>query len=326
MPESPPLDILNFWRALGSYDWWKVALELLVIGTVLFWVVRFLQGTRGARLLKGILLVLIGGYIAVRVMERSFDLIALGYLYDRFLLFASLAIVVVFQPELRRALMRLGETRLFSSGPTQVEAQIGEIIEAVRFCSKRKIGALIALEREVALTGTAEGATRLDADLTSRLLTTIFWPNSPLHDLGVVVSKGRVAYAGVQFPLAESGEIEKDLGSRHRAAVGMSNDSDAVVVVVSEESGVISVAQYGKLRRKFTPEALQELLEDELGEDADAGEGFSAQEDGGEPDDAEDAKKLAGKAGKAAGDAKADAGKLSGRKSDAATESKKNAA
>jgi diadenylate cyclase len=157
---------------------------------------------------------------------------------------------------------------LFSAGPTEVEAQIGEIVEAVKFCAKRKIGLLIAIERDVALAGAADGATRIDADLTSRLLTTIFWPNSPLHDLGVVVTKGRVAWAGVQFPLSEGGEVDKDLGSRHRAAVGMSNDSDALVVVVSEETGVISVAQFGKLRRKFTPETLQTYLDDELGEDA----------------------------------------------------------
>ena len=261
-------DVLNFnglLIALRSYTWWKVALELLVIGAVVFWVIRFLQGTRGARLLKGILLVLITGYIVVRILERSFNLITLGYLYDRFLLFAGVAVVVVFQPELRRALMRLGETRLFASRTT-TDARIDALVEAGSFCSKRKIGALIAVERDVALASTAEGATLLDAELTSRLLNTIFWPNSPLHDLGVVISKGRIMYAGVQFPLAESGEIEKDLGSRHRAAVGMSQDSDALVIVVSEETGTISVAQYGRLARKLGVDGLRTLLHSELGD------------------------------------------------------------
>src|SRR5205823_895543 len=130
---------------------------------------------------------------------------------------------------------------------------------------RRNIGALIAIEREIGLGGIAESGTRLNADLTAPLLNTIFWPNSPLHDLGVVVSQGRVMYAGVQFPLAESGELEKELGSRHRAAVGMSQESDAVVLVVSEETGDISIAERGQLIRKLTPETLRGLLSELLG-------------------------------------------------------------
>ncbi|MEM6560676.1 MAG: diadenylate cyclase CdaA [Planctomycetota bacterium] len=278
-------DVLNLnglLIALRSYTWWKVALELLVIGVVVFWVIRFLQDTRGARLLKGILLVLISGYIIVRILDRSFELITLGYLYSRFLLFAGAAIVVVFQPELRRALMRLGETRLFASR-SNADARVEALVEAASFCAKRKIGALIAVEREVALAGTAENATKLDAELTSQLLNTIFWPNSPLHDLGVVISKGRVMFAGVQFPLAESGELERDLGSRHRAAVGMSQDSDALVIVVSEETGQISLAQYGKLNRKLKPDVLRSMLERGLNDDDPDDAGFSDTD--GEPDD-----------------------------------------
>ena len=281
MAVTQPFIFDNFLTALRSYPAWKIGLELLVIGTVLFWVVRFLQGTRGARLLRGILVVLIGGYVAVRAFDGAFGTIALDWLYNRFLLFASVATVVVFQPELRRALMRLGDTRFFAGGGAGPQTQVDEVVEAARYCSKRKIGALIALERDVALAGGTEGATRLDAELSSRLLTTLFWPNSPLHDLGVIVSKGRVSHAGVQFPLAESGEIQKDLGSRHRAAVGMSADSDALVVVVSEETGAISVAEGGKLRRKLKPDELHALLEEGLNDAekpdpaAGGGDGFS---------------------------------------------------
>jgi diadenylate cyclase len=128
---------------------------------------------------------------------------------------------------------------------------------------------LIAIEREVGLGGIAESGTRLNADLTSDLLNTIFWPNSPLHDLGVIISQGRVAYAGVQFPLAESGDLERELGSRHRAAVGMSQESDAVVLVVSEETGDVSIAERGQLIRKLTPEGLRGLLSELLGRAAD---------------------------------------------------------
>src|SRR5262249_2291879 len=133
------------------------------------------------------------------------------------------------------------------------------------FCAKRKIGALIAIEREVGLGGIAETGTRINADLSADLLETIFFPNTPLHDLGVVISGGKIAYAGVQFPLAEEGTLERELGSRHRAAVGLSNESDAVIIVVSEETGDISIAERGVLVRKLTPDALRGLLAELLG-------------------------------------------------------------
>jgi diadenylate cyclase len=161
--------------------------------------------------------------------------------------------------------MRLGETRLFRGFSTQLNDDIDALVEAATFLSRRKIGAVIAIERDVGLGGIAENGTRLNAELTAELLNTIFWPNSPLHDLGVVVSNGRVAYAGVQFPLAESGELEKELGSRHRAAVGMSQETDSVVLVVSEETGDISIAERGQLLRKLTPETLRGLLSELLG-------------------------------------------------------------
>jgi len=171
----------------------------------------------------------------------------------------------VFQPEIRRALMRLSETRIFRSLNNQLNEDIDALVESATFLSRRKIGALVAIERDVALGEVAESGTKINADLTADLLNTIFWPNSPLHDLGVVVQAGRVAYAGVQFPLAESGELEKELGSRHRAAVGMSQESDAVVVVVSEETGDISIAERGQLIRKLSPDTLRGLLTELLG-------------------------------------------------------------
>jgi diadenylate cyclase len=255
----------DFLRAISSYPWWQVLIELLIIGSVVYWVISFLQGTRGARLLKGIVVLLITIYVVVRLLAGRFGLQRIEFLYGRFLLAAGFAIVVVFQPELRRALMRLGETRLFRSFSTQLNDDIDALVESATFLSRRKIGAVVAIERDVGLGGIAETGTRLNAELTAELLNTIFWPNSPLHDLGVVVSNGRVTYAGVQFPLAESGELEKELGSRHRAAVGMSQETDAVVLVVSEETGDISIAERGQLLRKLTPETLRGLLSELLG-------------------------------------------------------------
>jgi diadenylate cyclase len=250
----------SFLRALGSYKPFSVALELLIIGTVVFWVIRFLRGTRGARMLKGVAFVLISLYLVVSLVGSQLGLDRIEFLYGRLLYFAFFAIVVVFQPELRRALMRLGETRLFRSWSSQINEEIEALVEAATFLSRRKIGALIAIEREVGLGGIAESGTRINGDLTASLIETIFWPNAPLHDLGVIVSQGKVAYAGVQFPLAESGELERELGSRHRAAVGLSQESDAVVLVVSEETGDVSIAERGQLIRKLTPEGLRGLL------------------------------------------------------------------
>jgi diadenylate cyclase len=249
---------------------WATAVEMLLIGLAVYWVLRFLRGTRGARMLKGIASILIIVNLIVRLLAAKFNLVQIDFLYDKFLGIASLVVIVVFQPELRRALMRLGETRLFRGFSQQVNEDIDALVESATFCSRRKIGALIAIERETGLGGIAESGTRLNGELSAELLNTIFWPNSPLHDLGVIVSGGRVMYAGVQFPLAESGELEKELGSRHRAAVGMSQESDAVVLVVSEETGDVSIAERGQLIRKLTPEGLRGLLGELLGRSADA--------------------------------------------------------
>ena len=260
----------SFWRSVRAYPLWQVTIELLLIGAVVYWVIRFLRGTRGARMLKGVAFVLISLYLIVRLVGTQFGLNRIEFLYRQFLIFASVATVVVFQPELRRALMRLGETRLFRSWSNQVSDEIDALVEAATFLSRRKIGALVAIERDVGLGGIAESGTRVGADLSAPLLETIFWPNSPLHDLGVIVRAGKIEYAGVQFPLAESGDLERELGSRHRAAVGMSQESDAVVLVVSEETGDVSIAERGQLIRKLTPEGLRGLLSELLGRPSDA--------------------------------------------------------
>ena len=262
---SDLFDLRRFLRSLHAYQWWQVTIELLLIGLVVYWVFRFLRGTRGARMLKGIAFVLIALYLIISLVAKTVGLERIEFLYGQFLQFASIAIIVVFQPELRRGLMRLGETRLFRGFSDQLNEEIDALVESAIFCSRRKIGALIAVEREVGLGGIAESGTRINAELTAELLNTIFWPNSPLHDLGVIVSQGRVAYAGVQFPLAESGDLERELGSRHRAAVGMSQESDALVLVVSEETGDVSIAERGQLIRKLTPEGLRDLLGELLG-------------------------------------------------------------
>jgi diadenylate cyclase len=258
-------------RTIQSTGLWNVLIELLLIGLFVYTVIRFLRGTRGARLLKGVGVLLVVLYLIVRIFGSAMNLDRLEFLYSKFLLVASLALAVVFQPEIRWALMRLGETRLFRPLTSQLDLQIDSLVESALFLSKRKIGALVAIERQVGVGGIAESGTRLNAELTSALLNTIFWPNSPLHDLGVIVSNGRILYAGVQFPLAEADELEQELGSRHRAAVGMSQETDAVVLVVSEETGDVSIAEGGRLLRKLNADALRSILGELLGAPGDSG-------------------------------------------------------
>lgn len=258
-------DFETIFRPLRAYIWWQVIVELALIGVVLYWVVSFLRGTRGARLLKGAGVLMITLYVLVRLVADKWELQRIVFLYGAFLQFAFIAIIVVFQPELRRALMRLGETKLFRSRTAEVNDLVEALVDSAAFLSKRRIGALVAIEREIGLGGIADSGTRLNADVSAEMLNTIFWPNSPLHDLGVIISQGRLAHAGVQFPLAESGDLARELGSRHRAAVGMSLESDAIVLVVSEETGDISIADNGQLLRRLSLEQLRTLLLEMLG-------------------------------------------------------------
>lgn len=253
----------DFRQTVANNEWWSLLLQWFLIGAVIYLVVRFLRGTRGARLLRGIAFLLIVLYVFVGLLGERLG--AIQVLSERVVAVIAFAIIVVFQPELRRAIMRLGETSLFRGFSRMASEEVEQLVEAAVFLSRRKIGALVAIEREVGLGGLAESGTRLNAELSAPLLNTIFWPNSPLHDLGVIISQGKVAFAGVQFPLAEEGTLERELGSRHRAAVGMSQESDAVVLVVSEETGDISIAERGQLFRKLTPDALRGLLVELLG-------------------------------------------------------------
>jgi diadenylate cyclase len=241
-----------------SYPPWIVLLELLLIGVVVHLVVEFLRGTRGARMIKGIALFLVAAYVIIKLGGEK--LRRVDYLYSQLLFFATFAIVVVFQPELRRALIRLGEARLFRGVVNPMRSSVDTLCRCAAYCSKNRIGALIAIEREVGLLGLSETGTVINATLSAELLNTIFWPGSMLHDMGVIVRDGKLAAAGVQFPLADSGDLDTELGARHRAALGLSEETDAVIIVVSEETGTITVAEHGRLIRNLTVEGLEALL------------------------------------------------------------------
>ncbi len=246
---------------LSGYNPIEVLIQLALIWMMVYAIWSFLRGTRGARVLKGVGLILMVAVLLFAGLggdTPGFE--PLRYLLEKSLGFAALALVIVFQPELRRAMVRLGEARLFRNSSRDVDHVIGQIVDAVEEMSKNKIGAIIAIEREVGLEGIVESGTTMNAELSAELLKTIFWPGTVLHDMGVVIREGRIAAAGVQFPLAEGEDISQELGSRHRAAVGLSMEADALVIVVSEETGAISLAERGQLLRKLSPDGLRAIL------------------------------------------------------------------
>ncbi len=239
-------------------------IELLLIGTVVYAVLRFLQGTRGARLVRAVITILVVSFAVVWLIAGRYEFDRINVLYPYFLLGVFLISLVAFQTELRRLLLRLGEGRLLQHWMVMGDQIVGPIVTAVERMARKKVGALIAIERSTEIGGVIETGVRLDASVTTELLETIFWPGTPLHDLGVIISHGRVVAAGCQFPMAESGDLDRSLGSRHRAGLGMSHEADAIVIIVSEETGAISVAIRGRLRRAMTGDALRETLEKEL--------------------------------------------------------------
>lgn len=260
-----PQRIQSLLERLQTYNVWEVGLEMLIIGVFVYAVLRFVRGTRAAGALKGLLVLLVVVTVVSRVIGGGASFQRLGLLYDRFVALVAVALVVIFQPELRRALVRLGETPFFRSTPKDIQHIAGEIVSAVGYLSRSKFGAIIALERTIGLAGLVEGGTVLNAELTGRLLQTIFFPGSALHDLAVIIKGRTVAAAGVQLPLAEPGEMpDPTLGSRHRAAVGLSKECDAVVIVVSEETGAIRIAERGRLTEPLTLDVLRRQIEERL--------------------------------------------------------------
>ncbi len=275
---------------LLDYDLLEVLLELAVIWIVVYLGYRFVRGTRAAGAFKGVLVVLIVSALGVRLFEQSGLLPRLAALYDKFLGLLAIALLVTFQPALRRALIRLGETPFFRMAAKDVKPVVDAVVGACEFLSKNKFGAIVAIEQRIGLRDTVEAGRILNADVSAHLLNSIFWPNSPLHDMGVVIRGHKLVAAGVQFPLAEPPEMpDQHLGTRHRAAVGLAKVSDAIIVVVSEETGAISLAQGAELLRWLTPDQLRTELTSRLAR------GSVVRED-----DDEDEEQPAGEKGRAA--------------------------
>lgn len=280
--------IQDLWGRLGAYSPASVVVELALIGVVVWLAVRFVQGTRAAGAIKGVLLLLLVGTMAVQVLGGASTLPRLAYLYDRLLAVVAIGLVVIFQPELRRALIRIGETSLFRHGPGALGEVVDPVVGAASYLAKSRFGAIIVLQRQIGLAGLVEGGTVLNARLSEPALQTIFFPGTALHDLAVIVQGKTIVAAGVQLPMAEPRDMpDPSMGARHRAAVGLTKECDALVVVVSEETGFIRVAERGRLTGPLTGPTLREVLAARLG----APTGGASEADGdesAEPDDGRD--------------------------------------
>ena len=235
--------------------WWRPVLEILILTVGIYYAFRFVRGTRGAPVVTGFVVVL----LAFVMVSYLLKLQVLQWILGAFSAFFLLAVVVIFQPELRRMLAELGNLPLFATASEQRE-NIEVIIQTVERLSEVRIGALIAIEQSIQLQEAVESGIVVDCEATPEMLETIFFPNNAIHDGGVIIKGGRIAYAACIFPLTQRRDLNKSLGTRHRAAIGLSEETDAVVVAVSEETGAISYAYKGQFVRGVTLEELRAFL------------------------------------------------------------------
>ena len=245
----------GFWAGWKWVGWpgWSGMVEIAALAAVFYYGMLFFRGTRGAQMLWGFL-----SLVAMLFVTRVLSLNTLNWLLQQVTGSLVVAAVVIFQPEIRRALAELGKQHLRVKEEREDVAD--EVAEAVLAMSAEKCGALIALERGVGTKGVLEQETRLDAVVSSKLLRSIFYPRSALHDGGVVIEGGRVRAAGCVFPLSENRMAGRS-GTRHRAALGLSEETDALVLVVSEETGAVSLAVGGHLRRGLDEKELRRYLQ-----------------------------------------------------------------
>ncbi|MGA9468736.1 MAG: diadenylate cyclase CdaA [Exiguobacterium marinum] len=255
---------LNLSENVHWYDYLNDVLDIVVVTYVIYKLMMIVRGTKAVQLIKGISIILVSWFLS-----GFFGLKTLQFLLNQVITYGLLGIIIIFQPELRRGLEHLGRTsNLFGRTGTSDEEQQRQMIEAIvssaQYMSKRRIGALIAIERDTGLNEYVETGIRMDSHITSQLIINLFIPNTPLHDGAMIIQDGKIAAAACYLPLSESPHIDKALGTRHRAAIGVSEVTDSVTLTVSEETGAVSLAIAGRLYRELDEEALRNKLIQEL--------------------------------------------------------------
>jgi len=250
---------------------WRQAIEVVILWLIIYNTYRYFRATRGARIFTA----LVALYIGMTLLSGWLDLSVIGWLLKYVSVFLAIALVVIFQPELRRALAELGSHRIFSAMNERTRRLFADhLVEIVENLSRRRVGALIAIERGIDLKQYLETGTGMDCELTPALVYTVFHKGTTLHDGGMIVRMAdeRIAGAGCVFPLIQRELSDQSIGLRHRAAMGITEESDAIALVVSEETGAISIAINGKLERDLEGEALRERLNELLGNEEPEGE------------------------------------------------------
>lgn len=258
-------DVLSsLWSVITSMKFPTDYIDIVLVAVLLYYCIRIIRDVRAGQLLKGIALILV-----IMQVARIMNLSALSYIIDNMLQYGFLAIIVVFQPELRTVLEKMGRTNLrniniFNTQKDDLRSKTANVIDQVCICCKdlsaRRIGGLLVFERSTKLGDIINTGIAVDSDITSQMLGTIFFPNTPLHDGAVIIRDNRIAAAGCLLPLSQRMEISSSLGTRHRAAVGVSEVSDAFTVVISEETGRISYAYNSEITIGVTVEELKEIL------------------------------------------------------------------
>jgi diadenylate cyclase len=239
--------------------YWRTVVEIVILAIVIYYVAVVVRGTRGAAIFTGLLVLL----LALAIITHVLELVVLKWLIGLLTPFFAIALVVIFQPELRRMLAQLGNVQLFASTREQRE-NIEVVIQTVERLADVRIGALMAIEQSSQLTAYVEAGIPVDCVATPEMLECVFFPNNAIHDGGVILHNGRIVSAACIFPLSRRQDLNKSLGTRHRAALGLSEETDAIVVVVSEETGMVSHAFRGQLVRGLSLEELRAFLTAQL--------------------------------------------------------------
>lgn len=247
------------------YGLGTIVIEVAIFTVFIYIVLRFLWATRGSVLIRGLGLLLTIAAIGFFLLTQTLELDRVNFLVDHLAPSVVLGLIVVFHPEIRRAIVQIGDAALFRRFFRRDTKIVPRLLRAIARLSKERIGALIAIERDSTLAELTENGITIDAELNSYLIESIFYPKSALHDGGVVVRDDRIVAASCLFPLSQNPEVDKRLGTRHRAALGLAEDTDAFVLVVSEETGKISTASGGKLNFDLTLEQVEQQLDEALG-------------------------------------------------------------
>jgi len=241
------------------FSHWKDILDIILVTGLFYAMIKFLRGTRSVQVIQG-LIVLVIATLLISFIAQRLELITISWIVNKFWTVWLVALIVIFAPDIRRTFAQLGQRRFFRRFFRPEEQFIIEIVQAVGTLSKKKLGALLVLERETGLQEYMESGVKLDSTVVSEIMLSIFTPYSPLHDGAVIIQGNRIAAAGCLLPLTQETNLSRELGMRHRAAIGLAEETDAVVIVVSEETGTISVARDGHLTRDIEPQSLRRLL------------------------------------------------------------------